>query len=108
MTRHSQGDDFPKHAQAVANHADLAAFGVVPSHGNFAETKAGAMREKEKFDIEGETLDARGLQDWPAHIETKRFETALGIPKRKTGPESHEQIENAAGLFAAPRLMLPD
>ena len=90
------------------NHVDFTALGVVPAHWNFPESQSRPMREKKKFDIERESDGVRLFQNWPANIEAKCLETTLRIPEWHAGREPHDQIENAAGLLASPRLMNPD
>jgi hypothetical protein len=85
---------------------DLAAFGMVPAHRDFAEPQPGAVREKKQFDIEGESIDASGFQNWAARVHTERLETTLRVPKRKIGGKTNKQIKNAASLLAPPGLML--
>ena len=104
----SQRDHFAQHRETVVNYADLASFGVIPTHRNFAEPQSAAVGEKKKFDIERESDGMRFFQNRAASIEAKRFETALCVPKRHSGRESNDQIENAAGLFASPWLMSSD
>src|SRR5437764_14138730 len=62
------------------------------------------MCTEKKFDIERETGGVGFFENRATHIESKRFESALGVPKWHPGRESHDQIENATRLFAAPRL----
>jgi hypothetical protein len=90
------------------NYVDLAAFGVVPAHRNFAESQSSPVGEKKKFDIKREPDGVRLFQDWPADIQSECFETALGVPERHPGGEPHDQIENSAGLLASARLMDAD
>ena len=59
-----------------------------------------------ELDIEGKPLDSHGFQNWPANIETKSFEAALCVPKRKSGCDAREQIENPTGGFSTPWLMV--
>ena len=66
------------------------------------------MGEKKKFDIKCESDGVRLFQNWPANIQPESFESALGVPERHSGGEAHNRIEDAAGLFAAPRLMNTD
>mgnify|MGYP003693739373 CR=1 FL=1 len=87
---------------------DLAACGMIPAHRNFADMQSGAMREIKQLNVKGETIDASGFENWAADVHPKCFETTLRVPKRKTGGEAHEQIENTAGLFSPPRLMMAD
>src|SRR5436853_2260886 len=104
MTGHSHRDHFAKHAQTVVNYVNLAAFGMVPPHRNFAESQSSPVTEKEKFDIKREPDGVRVFQDWPANIQSERFESALGVPERHPGCEPHDQIEDSTGLLASPRL----
>src|SRR5438477_8467210 len=46
----SQRDHFAQHRETVVNYADLASFGVIPTHRNFAEPQSAAVGEKKKFD----------------------------------------------------------
>src|SRR5260370_1775030 len=64
------------------------------------------MRENKQLDIEGESIDASGFQNWAARVHTERLETTLRVPKRKIGGEANKQIKNAASLLAPPGLML--
>ena len=81
---------------------------MIPAHRNFADPQSGATREKKQLDIESESIDARGFQNWATYIHTERLETTLRVPKRKIGSEANKQIKNAASLFAPPWLMLTD
>src|ERR1043166_168340 len=100
--------DLARHSQAVVHEADFAASSIIPARGNFTQTQSGAMRKKKQFNIESETFDASGFQNRAADIEPKCFETALGIPKWQAGPESYNQIKNAARLLPTPGLMDAD
>src|SRR5467141_4178377 len=101
----SQRDHFTQHSQAIAKKTNFTTFSVIPAHRNFTDSQSGMLREIKQFDIEGEPVEAGGLQNWAAHIETKSLEPALRIPKRQASRDAHEQIERAASLFASPRLM---
>ena len=83
---------------------DFAAFGVVPLHRNLADAQSGALREKKQLDIEGESIDASGFQNWAARVHTKRFETTLRVPNRQASGDAHEHVETAASLLTSPRL----
>jgi len=90
------------------NHANLTAFGVIPADRHFAQPQTGPIREKKQLNIEREPRNARFLKDRPANVEAKRFESALCVPERHPGCESHDQIENPAGLLTPPWLMHTD
>src|SRR5437879_6797826 len=77
---------------------------MVPAHRDLTQTQPGLVGKKKKFDIKREPDGMRFFQNWPADIQSKRFETALRVPKRHSGRKSHDQIENATGLLASPRL----
>src|SRR6266478_5466126 len=77
---------------------------MVPAHRDLTQTQPGLVGEKKKFDIKREPNGMRFFQNWPADIQSKRFETALRVPKRHSGRKSHDQIENTTGLLASPRL----
>jgi hypothetical protein len=49
----------------------------------FHEFATGVLREIKQFDIEGEAIEARGLQNRAADIETKSLKPALSVPKRR-------------------------
>ena len=97
--------NFVKHLEAVAKHAYLASFVVVPTHWNFFQLQSGFLRQVEQFDIESKTIDRRCLNYRSANAHAKCFETTLRIPKGKTGCDSHGKVEDAATLFSTPRLM---
>src|ERR1700730_1184383 len=101
----SQRDHFTQHSQAIAKKTDFATLSMVPAHRNFTDSQSGMLRQVKQFDIEGEAVEAGGLQNWAAHIETKSLEPALRIPKRQPSRDAHEQVERAASLLAPPRLM---
>ncbi len=63
------------------------------------------LREIKQFDIEGEPVQPSGLQNWAANVETKRLESALGVPKRQPSRDAYQQVECAASLLAPPWLM---
>jgi len=102
---YSQLDHLAQHPQAVVNEMNFAAFPMIPTHRNLAQAQSGALREIKELDIESKPLDSRGFQNWPTNIETKSFESALCVPKRKSGCDAREQIENPTGGFATPWLM---
>ena len=81
---------------------------MIPAHRNFAQSQSGSLRQIEQFDVESETFDARGLENRSARIEPERLESALRVPKRQPGCEPHDEIKNAAALFAPPRLVIAD
>src|SRR6266852_3463306 len=81
---------------------------MVPAHRDLTQTQPGLVGEKKKFDIKREPNGMRFFQNWPADIQSKRFETALRVPKRHSGRKSHDQIENASGLLTSPRLVNAD
>src|SRR5947208_9968833 len=101
----SQRDHFPQHSQAIAKKTDFATLSVVPAHRNFTDSQSGMLRQIKQFDIEGEAVQASGLQNWAAHIETKSLEPTLCIPERQPSRDADEQVERAASLLASPRLM---
>jgi len=103
-----QSDHFSQHQQAVAKETNFASFSVIPADRNFPDAQSGAVCKKKQLDIESEALDARCLKNRPANIEPKCLEPALGVPKRQSGGDAHEQIENTARLFSPPRLMDSD
>src|SRR4029077_6461194 len=107
LTR-AQRDHFAKHAQAVAEKADFAALGMVPSHWNFANLQTGPMRAIKQLHVEREAFDPRRFKNRTARLEAKRFKSALRVPERQSGAEPHEQIKNTAGRLSPPRLMHPD
>jgi hypothetical protein len=78
---------------------------MIPAHRNLANSQSGMLRQIKQFDIEGEPVEASCFQDWAAHIEAESLEPALGIPKRQTGRETHQQIERATSLLTSPRLV---
>src|SRR6059058_1370375 len=101
----SQRDHFPQHSQAIAKKADFATLSVVPAHRNFTDSQSGMLRQIKQFDIKGEPVEAGGLQNRTAHIETKSLEPALRVPKRQPSRDADEQVERAPSLLASPRLM---
>src|SRR5206468_8936577 len=104
----SQRDHLAQHAQTVAEKANFAALSVVPTHWNFADPQTGPMREMKQLHVEREAFNPRRFKNRSAHLEAKRFKSALSVPKRQSGGEPHQQIKNTAGLLAPPRLMHPD
>src|SRR5207248_8183406 len=101
----SQRDHFAQHSQAIAKKADFATLSVVPAHRNFTDSQSGMLRQIKQFDIKGEPVEAGGLQNRTAHIETKSLEPALRVPKRQPSRDADEQVERAPSLLASPRLM---
>src|SRR5438477_10450236 len=81
---------------------------MVPAHRDFAQSQSSAMRTEKKFDIEREADGVRSFENRTANLQPKCFETALSVPKRHSSRESHDQIKNAAGLLASPRLANAD
>src|SRR6478752_7446155 len=104
----AQRDHLAQHAQAVAEKTDLAAFGMVPTHWNFADPQPGPMRAIKQLHVECEAFDVRRFKNRSARLETKRFKSALRIPKRQSGSRPHQQIKNTAGLLSSPRLVNSD
>src|SRR5439155_9248916 len=104
----SQRDHLAQHPQAILHERDFASFRVVPAHRNFAQAQTGTLREIKQLNIESKAIDPRGFENRAANIETKRFKSALRIPKRQTGRDAHKQVENPAALLTAPRLMMTD
>ena len=74
---------------------------MVPADWNFTDAQTSALRQIKQLHVERETLDSRRFEDRPARVEAKGFESALRIPKRQRGGDSHKQIEDAASLLAA-------
>jgi hypothetical protein len=101
----SQRDYFTQHSQAIAEKTDFATLSVVPAHRNFTDSQSGMLREIKQFDIEGEPVEAGGLQNRAAHFETKSLEPALCVPKRQSSRDADEQVERAPSLLTPPRLM---
>src|SRR5436189_4456830 len=101
----SQGEKFAQHPQAIAKKTYFATRSVVPAHRNFTDSQSGMLRQIKQFDIKGEPVEAGGLQNRAAHIETKSLEPALCVPKRQPSRDADEQVERAPSLFASPRLM---
>ena len=58
---------------------------MIPAHRNFAQAQAGALREIKQLNIESKAIDPSGFENRAANIETKRFKSALRVPKRQTG-----------------------
>jgi hypothetical protein len=104
----AQRDHFAQHAQAVAQKTNFTAFSVVPTHWNFANPQTGPMREIKQLDVEREAFDPRRFKNRSARLEAKRFKSALRVPKRQPGGESHQQIKDTPGLLSPPRLMNSD
>src|SRR5947207_7128450 len=77
-----QHDHFPQHPQAVVDEMDLARLGMIPAHRNFADAQPGTLRQIKQLDVKSEAIDASGLENGTADVDTKRFETTLRIPKR--------------------------
>src|SRR5256885_12416070 len=90
------------------DHADFAAFGVIPAHRNLPKPQAGAVSEKKEFDIKSKPHGMHLLQNWTANIETKCLETALGVAEWHPGGQSNDQIEDPAGILSSPRLPYPN
>ena len=88
--------------------ADFAAFSVIPADGDLAKAQTSAVSEKEKLNIERESLNACSFQNRATNIETERLKPALCVPNRHSSRTSYEQVENAASLFASPGLMNAD
>src|SRR5512132_2962238 len=86
----AQRDHFAQHAQTVAQKANFAALSVVPRHWNFANPQIGPMREIKQLDVEREAFDPRRFKNRSAHLEAKRFKSALRVPKRQPGGEPHQ------------------
>src|SRR5438552_13917544 len=76
----SQRDHFAQHSQAIAKKTDFATLSVVPAHRNFTGSQSGMLRQIKQFDIKGEPVQAGGLKNRAAHIETKGLEPALCVP----------------------------
>src|ERR1700730_10293340 len=81
---------------------------MVPTHRHFAQTQACLIRLEQQLDIKGEADGMRSFQKRAENIESERFETALSVPKRHPGCESHDQVKYAPGLLSSPWLMNPD
>src|SRR5262245_61629136 len=103
-----QRDHFAQHAQTIAKETYFAAFGMVPTHWNFADPQTGSMREIKQLHVECEAVDPRRFNNRSARLEAKRFKSALCVPKWQSGREPHQQIKNTAALFSPPWLMHPD
>src|SRR2546425_2179307 len=101
----SQRDHFAQHPQAITKETNFASFSVVPADRNFPNSQSCALCEIKQLDIECKTMHVRRLQNWPANIELKRLEPALGVPKWQTGCNAHKKVENTTPLLAPPRLM---
>ena len=104
----SHRDDFAQHPETVTKETNFASFSVVPADRNFPNAQSGAIGEKKQLNIERKTIHMRCLQNWPANIELKRLEPALGVPKWQTGCNAHKKIENTTPLLAPPGLMDSD
>src|SRR5437660_10095451 len=104
----AQRNHFAQNAQAIAHELDVTSFVMIPAHRNFAQAQAGALREIKQLNVESKAIDPRGFENRAANIETKRFKSALRVPKRQTGRDAHKQVENAAALLTAPRLVMTD
>src|SRR6516165_4452797 len=81
---------------------------MIPPHRNLANPQTGPTREIKQLHVKCEAFDPRRFKNRSACLEAKRFESALGVPKRQSGRESHQQIKNTAALLSPPRLMHPD
>ena len=84
----AQRDHLAQHAQAVAEKTNFAAFGMVPTHWNFANPQTGPMRAIKQLHVEREAFDLRRFKNRSARLETKRFKSALRVPKRQSGSRS--------------------
>src|SRR4029453_1156912 len=78
----AQRNHLPQHAKAVAEKANFTAFGMVPTHWNFANPQTRSMREIEQLHVECEAVDPRRFKNRPARLKAKRFKSALRVPKR--------------------------
>ena len=86
----AESDDLTQHPEAIVEKTHFAALGMIPAHGNFAQTQAGMTRQIEQLDVESEAVNTSGLQNWAANIEAKCFEAALRVPKRQAGRDPHQ------------------
>src|ERR671937_1308145 len=105
---HAQCNHLPQHRDAVTDEVHLTAFSMIPAHRDFPQAQAATTGEEEQFDIEREPLDSRGFENSPTNVEAKRLKPALRVPDIETGREADKQVEHAASLLAAPRLMNTD
>src|SRR5688572_20951065 len=96
---------FINHLETVAHHAYLAAFVVVPSHGNFFQFQARTKSEIEQLHVKAKPIDRRCFNQRLADAHAKSFETALRVPERHSRCYTNDEIENTPTLFTAPRLM---
>jgi hypothetical protein len=90
------------------NKPHLAAFMMIPPHWNFPEPQSRSLREQKQLHVKAKADDFRGFDNWSTRFHAKRFEAALGVPKRQTSRDAYQQIKNAPTLFASPRLPVSD
>ena len=108
ITARAQGHDLTEHPNAVVQEADFASFAMVPVHRNLSHSEFRAPRQVKQFDVEAKSVGLRLIENRPANIEAERLKAALRIPKRETGRNAYDQIENAPALFTPPRLTIAD
>ena len=63
------------------------------------------MGNIQQLHIKTEAIDCRSFNNRPADAHAKSLEATLRVPEGKTGRQPHSEIENAAALFAPPRLV---
>jgi hypothetical protein len=56
---------------------------MIPAHRHFEHSQSGALREKQKFDIETETINSPVFDNRAGGFHPKGFKAALGIGKGK-------------------------
>jgi len=104
----AQRDHLTQHPHTIMYEIDFASFVMTPAYRNLPQPQAGPLGKKEQLDIESETIHFPRSDNLPARLHAKCLETALCIPDRKAGCETHEQIKNAASLLTPPRLPMAD
>jgi hypothetical protein len=85
-------------------HPDLAALGVIPSHGHLSDPVAQPLRNKQHFNVESEPLEALPGKDAPGHIRTEELEPALRVRNGQADRDPHHRIEEFPGRLPKTRL----
>src|SRR5438045_7944200 len=89
LRMNAQRDHLAQHAQAVAEKINFAAFGVVPTHWNFAHPQTSPTSKIKQLHVEREAFDPRRFKNRSARLKAKRFKSALRVPKGQPGGEPH-------------------
>src|SRR6516165_1040575 len=66
------------------------------------------LGKKKQFHVKAKADDLRRFNNWPARLHSKGLETTLRVPEWETSCHPHHKVENAAALFALPRLPISD